>query len=692
MSSVVEARVASQKVIRDQWLRLLLLMLILAAFARTTLTLGDESLWWDESLTLQRAESSLPPLLKNTIVLSDGRTQVPTTDQHPFFYFLLDAILLRMAGNDEFVLRFVSAAATTSMVAAVTVFARLYSRRRVLPGSTWLWAASLAAVSPFLLWFGQEARPYSLWALLAILSTYTLLRATERHDPNTTIRRKPWLWIVAYIITGLAFLATHYYAVLLLPVHAVLIFRSLYRDRPRFAVALSAGLLIAGAIFIAAAFWLIIVQQQAGANFSHVPLEVLLRDVLNAYSMGLSVDVQRVIYVDVLFGLVGLAGAIYAVRNRDARQAEGWVPVAMVIVPVVGIAIADQFHPVYMTARHLSLIVGPWIVLVGAGLGVAWQKQRWLGMVLTVALIGANVYSTVNYFRLEEYRNDDYARLGAEMDNRIAAGDLVLINSPFAWRVFAYYLPAATMDGMPGDNPEVRVVGVPLLHAPLQETIENLDELSSEYNRIWMLVSGTHPFLDREGVVASWLEDNLFLVQENSYYAHSDLNANQYLAEVPVYESVPDTMQHPTELVFGDTIRVHGYNVAEPPQTRVALPYTLYWEAEQKTDRRYKYILQLVQTHEDGSEEVIVMTEREPYTGATPTTYWDPGKIIVEYGEFPPTDWRSIRSDLVEHPERYHLALNVYDAETLEKLAVTQSGDVQVTDDSTTALFPYDPQ
>ncbi len=41
----------------------------------------------------------------------------------------------------------------------------------------------------------------------------------------------------------------------------------------------------------------------------------------------------------------------------------------------------------------------------------------------------------------------------------------------------------------------------------------------------------------------------------------------------------------------------------------------------------------------DGSTRVISLSEREPYDGAIPTIYWDPGKTIVEYSELPPADW-----------------------------------------------------
>ena len=147
--------------------------------------------------------------------------------------------------------------------------------------------------------------------------------------------------------------------------------------------------------------------------------------------------------------------------------------------------------------------------------------------------------------------------------------------------------------------------------------------------------------MDLDGRVEQWLEDNLFKVQENVYFSQSSLKSHLFLPEVPVYESVPASMQNAADIVFGgpigETVRLHGYDVAYPPHTDLALPLTLYWEAAAPMDRRYKYQVQLVELLDDGSQQVLSTLEQEPYMGAIPTLYWDPGKIIVEYTELPPS-------------------------------------------------------
>ena len=631
------------------------------------------------------------PLLKNEIVLADGVSQVTSTDQHPFFYFLAQAVLLRLAGSEEYALRFVSAAAATLVVPVAFAFAMLYVRREVFPRTSPPWAALLAAVSPFFLWFGQEARPYALWALLALLSTYLLLRAAERPDEKAV----RWPWIAGYVAALAMFLSTHYYAVFLLPVHAVLIYRAVRARNRLLAALLGIAVAAAGLLLIAAAYWYVVQRQGAGDNFRHISWKLLLPDLLNAFSLGLSVDISRVLYIDVLFGLLALGASIWALRSRTAWTSDGWVPVAMVATPIVAVLLGDRFQPLYMTARHLSLIGGPFIVLVGAGLGLVWTVRPWLAILAGLILVVASGVSTNNYFTQETYAQADFSRLASDLDDRLAPGDLVLVKSPFAWRIFAYYQPKATVNGMsvPGSTDysgDIDVYGAPLLTESWTDRYAFLDEVTDGRRRIWLLVSGTQAHMDLDGRVETWLEENLFKVQENVYFSQSSLKSHLFLPEVPVYDSIPATMRNPVDLVFGEQVRLHGYDAGPGPQTDLAMPLTLYWEAATPTDRRYKYQIKLVEMMDDGSQRTISTVEQEPYMGAIPTIYWDPGKIIVEYTELPPAQWPSAAS--LQNGDAYRLTVQMYDAETLEKLPVTASGDYPVAEDGATVILPYRPQ
>ena len=659
------------------WARWLLLALILAAFARLLWTLGARNLWWDESLTLQRAEESLGPLLRGRLLLWDGVTTQVTTDQHPFLYFLLTGGLIRLAGTSEFVLRWVSVTASTLMVPTAWAFARGLARRRIVPLSAPLWAAGLAASSPFFLWYGQEARPYMLWAWLALLSTYLLWRGLEGKAAD-------WRWLIGYAVTLPLFLASHYFALFLLPVHMALVLARMARRRP--GIALLAALLVGGAGLLAAVYGYTSVMGQAGAgsNFASIRLKVLLPDLLNAFSLGLSVDISRVWPLDLFMGALALAGAIWGMRKRASLRAGGWLLPASVLVPVLALYTINLVRPLYMNARHMSLVSGFFLILVGAGLGWLWGRWRWLGGVAGALVLAGMLYSTVNYYTLPQYGKPDYAGMGAEMRQQIQPGDLVLLNSPLLWRIFHYYLPIDEVEASAAAGMNTAWRGVPLLNADWAANEAALQGYRDQYRRIWVARSGVNSFLDPEGRVPAWIQEHLFPIREDEFYnPTSVLELDLYLPGPPIRDDLPADLPHRLEdVVFGDLIQLNGYEVGQPLTPESVTPVTLYWTPVKPVERRYKYILQLEQVNADGSTQVLATTEREPYNGFLPTSWWTPGPYIFEYSDLP------VPADLPADAD-LRLTLQLYDLETGEKLPVTQTEGVQVAEDGVTVILPY---
>ncbi|MEZ4609551.1 MAG: glycosyltransferase family 39 protein [Caldilineaceae bacterium] len=97
-------------------------------------------------------------LLQGRLVMFDGVNSLLTIDQHPFFFFLLQGLMLRLAGDSEFVLRFVSVMAATLLVPVTWTFTRLLARRQIVPAAGAV-GCPLAATSPFFLWYGQGRGP-----------------------------------------------------------------------------------------------------------------------------------------------------------------------------------------------------------------------------------------------------------------------------------------------------------------------------------------------------------------------------------------------------------------------------------------------------------------------------------------------------------------------------------------------------
>ena len=74
-------------------------------------------------------------------------------------------------------------------------------------------------------------------------------------------------------------------------------------------------------------------QGGAGSNFASVSLRILGPDLVNAFTLGLSVDLARVWPLDVISIAVAIMGAAWGLRSRSVIARGGWLLPAFVFVP-----------------------------------------------------------------------------------------------------------------------------------------------------------------------------------------------------------------------------------------------------------------------------------------------------------------------------------------------------------------------
>ena len=160
------------------------LILLLATFFRFY-HLPGQSLWSDEGNSVALARRSLAEIARRTAF-----------DIHPPFYYWLLKIWTGLFGDSEAGLRSLSA-----VLGVACVYLTWHIAVRLLGRRVALIATLIAALSPFQIYYAQEARMYML---LALLGTLTILLAVLLVDQFDSL----WLKI-GYIATVTAGLYTH---------------------------------------------------------------------------------------------------------------------------------------------------------------------------------------------------------------------------------------------------------------------------------------------------------------------------------------------------------------------------------------------------------------------------------------------------------------------------------------------------
>jgi len=158
----------ARRLLREQPELAVLATIVLLGGGLRFATLGLQSYRYDEAVTAIRVLHSS---------LFDTLSAVPNSESSPPLYYAVAWLWSRLFGIGEVGLRSLSALAGTASIIVIYLAASTLTTRRV-----GLIAAAIVAVNPFLIWFSQDARAYSLVFLLTCLSFLFFARALR--DPE----------------------------------------------------------------------------------------------------------------------------------------------------------------------------------------------------------------------------------------------------------------------------------------------------------------------------------------------------------------------------------------------------------------------------------------------------------------------------------------------------------------------------
>jgi mannosyltransferase len=190
---------------------------MLAAALLRFATIDVQSYWFDEALTAKLV--GLP--------FGDMLSRLPDTELTPPLYYVLAWPWAHLIGTAEAALRTLSALFGVALVPVGFLLGRELASR-----AAGIALAALVAFNPLLVWYSQEARPYSLLVLLCALSMLFFLRR----------RLLPWA-----ILSALALL-THYFAAFVVVPEGLWL---VWASRPRWRAAVAgAGVAAVGVALI----------------------------------------------------------------------------------------------------------------------------------------------------------------------------------------------------------------------------------------------------------------------------------------------------------------------------------------------------------------------------------------------------------------------------------------------------------
>lgn len=396
------------------------LLLLWSIFLRTRNL--DAPFWIDEAISVGVADRpflDIPAALK--------------LDGNPPVYYLLLNVWMGWFGDTEAAVHTLS-----TLFAVATVPVGFVMARRPFGTRAALGTAAIAATLPYLTYFGQETRMYSMVAFLSVLVAGLHLRVFERGAVAARVGLAVTLAVVLY---------THSWGVFLVggSVFAVAMRVLLQSDRAERMRVFRIGFLIH--LFAAVCWlpWIPTLLQQAsetGAPWSVRPTFEMLLTGLG--SLAVSQIAAAAFTVALLFGAATIASAA---RGRiqvpgvpapaEAARIRDHVAVLalMLVVTLLFAWITSLINPAW-ASRYMGVLVGP-TVLLG---GVLLTRSGRMGLVVLVILVGAWGISTQG----DRLHSKGTAQVMAtSVAPELRSGDLVISVQPEQLPVIAYSLRRA---------------------------------------------------------------------------------------------------------------------------------------------------------------------------------------------------------------------------------------------------------
>lgn len=480
-----------------------LILVLAAALGLRLFHLGDRVVWFDEANSLLVARATPSQIVGAS-----------WDDVHsPLYYLMLHFWQSAITGE--------TGARMLSVLAAVAAVLVVYFIGNRLGGrGAGLLSAIFLSLSPLHVWYSQEIRMYSVQTLLICLSFLFLLKALQEGWGNS--------WRIYIVCTTLAIYLqyTSIFAVLAQNIFVVIYYRKDWGVLRRWFLSQIAVFLL-----FAACLPLLLWQTLRVAGRSWIqPLE--LRQVLGFISLlsGAYLGDARPRIVSVMVTTMALAVALWVLcRKRENREAAVFLALwfGLPIILLLALSLRQNlFLPrtLVYTTPALSLLMGCALACSKKGI------ERWIGTVIVVALVSANLFALRNYYISSNPWVKSDLRTGAqEIAKNFRAGDVIVHSSQFSYRPFQYYL---------GDQAAQGVVRQPEKLAHLFGVIGDgqLPPDGAKFSRIWLVL---YPDFKNEGFdekVHDWMDHHHHFVQ--TLYDSPTLFIGLYKRQAPELKPV----------------------------------------------------------------------------------------------------------------------------------------------------------
>ena len=510
-------------------------------------SINTRGLWLDEAITVKQASRTLLRVIQKL-----------ATGVHPPLYHITMHFWLKYFGKSEVALRSFSV-----IIGVIAIPVAYWAGKRIYDRRTGLIAAALIALSPFQIWYSQEARMYTLLFLGGLLSTTFLVLAVRENRKH--------LW-VGYLVFTTMGLFTHYFFLFLM-VGQILVYvfgivwiterdarhaktaqaswrnpRGLLADVPTLgpwlmvslAMALFVGFWLANSIFVPAENGpnaLVGSVAGSGLGYGQEAPHLALRFndvaiVVTQMTVGFHSPVVMAAFVSLWPTLIYLVFILMGL----IRPVRTWTWVLMLGASgILVMFLLGQWQGQILASRYFMAVAAPAFLLVARLLA---KLERRHARPLFVVLIALSLvtWADQSYNPDNAMTHDDRAAFQTIVAN-YQPGDAVIYVPFYLDPLAAYYLPTSIPQyGMP------RYGQFDMLRNTQAEIDEDTARIAASAQRVWVLLSfqDIDPVRNDSQAIRYWMKHNGYTVEKQT-----SLNQVELMLYVPPEVVVPPSFFTP---------------------------------------------------------------------------------------------------------------------------------------------------
>ena len=450
----------------------ILLSLTMVGFILRFFNLGFNSLWLDEASTYTFASMSLPGIWRATMA----------GEFNPPLFYWIEHFMMSF-GNNEVILRFVPA-----LVGVLTIPLLYFVGKEFVDRNVGIIAAAACTFSPFLLYYSQEARAYSMALFFVAFAMIFFLRALKTNETTH--------WVLFGILSALAFWS-HFYTMVVI---GALVLYALIVKIPDFRKDIRAfkPLVLAGVVFtviclplVAITIQLFSKRESGGPTFGIQGIGIIIETFsqLSGFS-------AIVMYLFLILFVVGIVQAFLLDRNK------GLFLVALTVLPFAISWFLSYKIP--MVPRYL-IVLAP-VYFIGIALAykpvVRMISNRGVvyGFIALMVLLSVTTPFFASYYT--QYSKEDWRGFSGQIHRLIHPGDLIITVPGYISQPFNYYYS--------NSSDQVFEYGA--------YTAADLDAIASQKtnNTIYYVVTGDISSADPSGDAVKWLTEHTKQVGETT--------------------------------------------------------------------------------------------------------------------------------------------------------------------------------